>query len=205
MIWQFNLLEVRNASVDIWVLSWFDKYIPYVSWFVIPYVLWFPFVGVIITIMGFRDKKEFFRLLTSLYIGMTICNIIYLIIPNGQPLRVALASSEVDVFNRMVYSVYNGDTPTNCSPSIHVLFSVATNIAIFKSKVFKNNLFAKISFTVISISIILSTMFIKQHSVIDVVMALALSSVIYVFVYKIEWESAFYRLRQKGSEIPTKY
>jgi len=204
-MWQFNLLEVRNSYVDIWVSSWFDKYIPYISWFVIPYVLWFPFVGIIITIMVFFDRKEFFRLLTSIYIGMTICNLIYLIIPNGQPLRVALVSSEPDIFDRLVYSIYSGDTPTNCSPSIHVLFSIATNIAIFKSKVFKDNLFAKVSFTAISILIILSTMFIKQHSVIDVVMAFALSSVIYVVVYKVDWESSLNKLRQKRSQIPTKY
>jgi len=205
MMWQFNFLEVRNSYVDIWVSSWFDKYIPYISWFVIPYVLWFPFVGIIITIMGFCDKKEFFRLLTSIYIGMTICNLIYLIIPNGQPLRVALTSSDTDIFDRLVYSVYSGDTPTNCSPSIHVLFTVATDIAIFKSKVFKNSIFAKVSFTIISLAIILSTMFIKQHSVIDVVMALALSSVIYVVVYKVDWESQLNRLRLKRSQIPTKY
>ena len=204
-MWQFNLLEVRNAHVDIWVSSWFDKYIPYVSWFVIPYILWFPFVGIIITIMGFHDKKEFFRLLTSMYIGMTICNIIYFLIPNGQPLRVALTANEGNILDRLVYSLYLNDTPTNCTPSIHVLFSVATNIAVFKSKVFKNNIFAKISLTIISIAIILSTMFIKQHSIIDVVLALALSSVIYVVVYKIDWESAFDRFRQKRAEIPTKY
>lgn len=205
MVWQFNLLEIRNTYVDVWVSSWLDKYIPYVNWFVIPYILWFPFVGIIITIMGFRDKKEFFRLLTSLYIGMTICNIIYFIIPNGQPLRVALTASDGNIFDHLVYRIYMGDTPTNCTPSIHVLFSVAVNIAILKSKVFKNNIFAKACLTFTSLSIILSTMFIKQHSIVDVVMALALSSVIYVLVYKIDWESVYYRLREKRAEIPTKF
>ena len=83
----------------------------------------------------------------------------------------------------MVKMLYQMDTPTNIFPSIHVFNSVAVGIAIWKCEALQKHWLLRRSAIVLSILIVLSTMFLKQHSVWDVVCALALNAVVYIFVY----------------------
>ena len=75
------------------------------------------------------------------------------------------------------------DTATNVLPSIHVFNSVAMCVAFRESDRLKNSrMVQRVSFTV-TVLIILSTMFVKQHSVIDVLAGLFLSYIAYELVY----------------------
>lgn len=195
----FQLLEKRNAHVTLWIKSPLDDYIPFISVFVIPYVLWFAYVGVTLVITGLKDKTIFLKLCASIYIGMTISNIVYYFIPHGQPLRVPLTGGESDIFSRMVYAIYAGDTPTNCAPSIHVLNSLAVDIAIQKSAYFKDKKWIRAGSAILNILIILSTMFIKQHSVVDVALGLVLGGGIYLLVYTVDWRDIWQTARKSLS------
>ena len=74
----------------------------------------------------------------------------------------------------MIYSV---DTPTNVLPSIHVYNSIGAMAAIAHSTSLKKHR------GVLGILIIFSTVFLKQHSITDVIAALAMACMIYPFVY----------------------
>lgn len=203
MLLEFAWLEKRNANVMLWIKSPLDDLIPFVSIFVIPYMIWFFYIGITLAVFGFKDKDSFIKMCMSLYIGMTICNLVYFLIPHGQPLRVPLTSNETDVFRRLVYTVYANDTPTNCAPSIHVLFSLATNFAIQKSDYFRNFPPVRIVSNILNLLIILSTMFIKQHSVIDVALGLILGTGIYLLVYYIDWKDIRASIRKAREERRT--
>lgn len=192
----FQMLEKRNAHVTLWIKSPLDDYIPFISVFVVPYVLWFLYVGVTLVVTGLKDKEIFIKLCVSLYVGMTISNIVYYFIPHGQPLRVPLTANETDFFSRMVYSLYSSDTPTNCAPSIHVLNSMAVNFAIQKSAFFKDKRLVRMGSRVLNILIILSTMFIKQHSIVDVALGLVLGIGIYLLVYTVDWRDVWQTARR---------
>ena len=192
----FQMLEKRNAHVTLWIKSPLDDFIPFISVFVVPYVLWFLYVGVTLVVTGLKDKDIFIKLCVSLYVGMTISNIVYYFIPHGQPLRVPLTANETDFFSRIVYSLYSGDTPTNCAPSIHVLNSLAVNFAIQKSAFFKDKRFIRMGSHVLNVAIILSTMFIKQHSIVDVALGLVLGIGIYLLVYTIDWRDVWQTARK---------
>lgn len=60
------------------------------------------------------------------------------------------------------------DPPRNVCPSIHVSSTVAIHLAICCSEEFGENRKMKMLSRVITVGISLSTVFIKQHSVIDV-------------------------------------
>lgn len=192
----FQLLEKRNAHVTLWIKSPLDDYIPFISVFVVPYVLWFLYVAGALLVTGLKDKKIFIQLCMSLYIGMTISNIVYYFIPHGQPLRVPLTANETDIFSRMVYILYSGDTPTNCAPSIHVLNSLAVNFAVQKSALFRDKRWLRAGSHILNIAIILSTMFIKQHSIVDVALGLVLGAGIYMLVYTVDWRDVWQSARQ---------
>ena len=83
-------------------------------------------------------------------------------------------------FRRMMHFVivtygitgfYSFDTNTNVCPSLHVIGSFAAMFALWDCKRFQNVAW-KIVFGIIAVCISLSTVFMKQHSAVDVIAAL---------------------------------
>ena len=83
----------------------------------------------------------------------------------------------------MVRTLYKVDTPTNVLPSIHVYNTLVLAVVIIRDKDFKHPKMAKSFTIVVSILIILSTMFLKQHSITDVVAAFTMAGILYPFVF----------------------
>lgn len=69
--------------------------------------------------------------------------------------------------------IYSMDTPTNVLPSIHVYNSIGAMAAIAHSTSLKKHRGVQIGSYVLGILIIFSTVFLKQHSITDVIAALA--------------------------------
>lgn len=137
---------------------------------------------------------------TFLYTGMTIFLIISTVYPNGHYLRPYVFERD-NIFTRLCAFLYNTDTATNLFPSIHVYNSVGVHLAVVKSERFGNDKKAKTISFLLMFSIILSTMFIKQHSTFDVLTALLLCAVMYRVVYV--HDSA--RLSQRASKSTGRY
>ena len=159
-----------------------DEKIPFIEYFIIPYLLWFVFMIVAATYFFFTDKQDFYRLAAFMIIGMTIFLIFSSLYPNGQILRPKTFARD-NIFVDLVKQLYKTDTPTNIFPSIHVYNSIAVYLAVRKSRHLEKNKPVQIATLVLTAMIILSTMFLKQHSVLDVIGAFLLSAFVYRFVY----------------------
>lgn len=183
MIW-FTYLE-RTVTTDFTAVhSKLDKYIPFMEIFIIPYYIWFVFIFITVTYFFLTSKQDFYRCCAFLFIGMTICLIIYTIWPNGHYLRENLDTlGRSNIFTRMLGRLYSFDTPTNVFPSIHVYNSIGAMIAIRKSERLKNIKWLQITSLILTISICMSTVFLKQHSILDVFGGIILSIIIYALVY----------------------
>lgn len=162
-----------------------DDYIPFCEVFVIPYLLWFFYVTAVVLFLFFKNRQEYYRICTFLFTGMTIFLIVSTFFPNGHHLRPAILPRD-NIFTRMVALLWKMDTPTNLWPSIHVYNSMGAHFAIIRSSEFANRRILKTASFFLAVSIILSTMFIKQHSVFDVLTGIAMGAVMYVFVYRRE-------------------
>ena len=160
-----------------------DDYIPFCEVFVIPYMLWFAYVAVVVLYFLLKDKTDYYRVCAFLATGMTIFLVISTLWPNGHHLRLGEFPRD-NIFTRMVASLWKTDTPTNLWPSIHVYNSIGAHIAIAKSKHFENRKGIRIASFILATSIILATVFIKQHSVFDVLTAFALSAIMYLVIYR---------------------
>lgn len=132
----------------------------------------------------FKDKEEYYKTCLFLATGMTIFLIVSTLWPNGHHLRPYVMPRD-NVFTRMVAALYKTDTPTNLWPSIHVYNSLGAHIAVMKSRHLENKKGIRIGSFILCVSIILSTMFIKQHSVFDVTTAFIMAAVMYVLVYRL--------------------
>lgn len=166
-----------------------DNYIPFVEYFVVPYLLWFAYVSVPLVYFFLHDKEDFKNMCMFLFTGMTIFLIISTVYPNGSYIRPIVFPRD-NVFTDLVKMIYASDTPTNLFPSIHVYNSVGTHLALKYSKAFSKNRFLLHASRVLCILIILSTMFIKQHSLFDVLTGLILSFFMWLLVYAPAFEEA---------------
>lgn len=172
-----------------------DDKIPFVEAFVIPYLLWFPYVACFVLYFIFFDKENYWQMFWFLVTGMTLFIIVSAVFPNGQELRPDVFPRD-NVFTRMIAGLYGTDTSTNILPSIHVYNSIGIHIAVMKSDRLKKHRIVQIVSGVLCVLIILSTMFIKQHSVVDVVAAFALAVVTYLIFY-------VFLPRKKGNDTQT--
>lgn len=167
-----------------------DDYIPFCEIFVIPYFLWFAYVAAVVLFFFFRNREDYYRTCVFLFTGMTIFLIVSTLFPNGQNLRPQVMPRD-NIFTRMISHLYATDTPTNLWPSIHVYNSLGAYFAIAKSEYFSDKKRIRMGSLLLSVSIILSTVFIRQHSVFDVVTAFILAAVMYGVVYKYDIVMAY--------------
>lgn len=183
MLW-FVWLEQRESVNYLMIHCSLDNLIPFCELFVIPYFLWFAYVASVLLFLFTQTKHlgDFYRYAATLMLGMTTCLIIYTLLPNAQPLRPA-AFPRDNALTRFVAGLYRGDTPTNVCPSIHVYNSLATHAALARSRYFHDKRGVKTASLILCILICMSTVFLKQHSIIDVICAGLLFTVFYRLIY----------------------
>lgn len=178
----FFYLEQRDVAVHE-INFEIDKYIPFCEIFIVPYLLWFAYVAFTVVFLCIRDRDESDKLVAFLMAGMTIFIVVSAVFPNGHNLRPKVFGRD-NIFIDLIRHLYATDTPTNILPSIHVYNSVAVMIAVWRSRCFAGHNIFKTLMMALGVSIICSTVLIKQHSMLDVLLALLLSAVMYSICYK---------------------
>ena len=192
----FFFIESRDVPINI-IHTAFDDLVPFCEYFIVPYVLWYLYVAGTVAYLGLTDKnlKEYNRFIINMELGMIVFVIVSFVYPNGQNLRPVIESD--NIFKWAVNFLYTIDTSTNILPSLHVYASVACDIALCRDPRFKKHPSWRWASHILMILITISTMFLKQHSVIDVIAALLCNIAFYPVVY--HWEFISARLSGKAS------
>ena len=158
-----------------------DDMIPFCEWFLIPYLFWFVFLIGMLVYGFFFDADNFTRMMRFVIITYSVTMLIYLVFPTMQELRPAVFPRD-NILTRFVADFYAFDTNTNVCPSLHVIGSFAAMYAGWNSRHFSARLW-RIVFGLICASICLSTVFMKQHSAMDVLLALPLCLAAYPLAF----------------------
>lgn len=179
----FYLVEQREFNTHDWhvIHTALDDIIPFNEYFIIPYLFWFVFLTGMVAYTALFNVRAFQRMMYFIMITYTVTIIIYLIYPNYQDLRPEVFERN-NIFTQTVRNFYEYDTNTNVCPSIHVLGSVAAMLGGWDTERFSKKGW-KAAFFVTAALISASTVFLKQHSVIDVLMAFFLCVITYIIVY----------------------
>ena len=179
----FFMLESRQASYQV-IYSPLDDLIPFCEYFIIPYVLWFVFMAAtVVYFMFINDSVEEYRKLVSMLgTGMTVFLLVSFVAPNCHELRSTLPQ-DGNIFVKAVKVLYAIDTPTNLLPSIHVFNTLACYTAITNNERCLQSKVIHYGSKILSILIVLSTVFLKQHSVIDVSIAFLFFGICYGLFY----------------------
>jgi len=178
----FWSLELLRPPEDCYVvLHPLDKLIPFCEIFVIPYMFWFALLVVMYAYTLLYDVNSFRRLMKFTAITYTVTLIVYFLFPTCQNLRPAVFARD-NILTQFMMEFYEFDTNTNVCPSIHVLGSAAACFAGLHAPKLQKRRW-KLFFIISTILICLSTVFLKQHSILDVLWALPLCTVAYYLCY----------------------
>ncbi|MBQ4332920.1 MAG: phosphatidic acid phosphatase [Clostridia bacterium] len=166
-----------------------DDWIPFCEWFVIPYYWWFVILVGMVAYTALFNFEVYYRYMYFIIITYSVTLLIYLIYPSSQELRPEIFPRD-NILTRIIGTLYATDSNENVCPSIHVLGAVGAGIAGLQCRRFAT-VWGRIVMWVSIITICMSTVMIKQHSIIDVFVALALCAVVYPFTFG--RKKAFYR------------
>ena len=165
-----------NITTDI------DNKLPFISWFIVFYCIWYLLLIVAPLVIFKYDKIKLKRYAITYIVCSIISTFIYIIFPTTFDRPNILSNN---IFDFMVKWIYSNDIPAiNCFPSFHCVLCFMWIIYIGLNK--NINKVIRIIFTIISIGIILSTMFVKQHSYIDIIGALLLVIIVYFIIYYVQ-------------------
>lgn len=160
------------------LVTYFDRNTPFVKEFIIAYVSWYFFIYLTFIYLCYKDKNTYYTTLIAYNIGLLICFSIFLLFQTTVP-RPSISGD--DIFVKLVSTIYTNDKPYNCFPSIHCMTSYLMIRAVYWSKD-KNGNHNKVDFIIALIwgtLIMISTLFVKQHVVLDIISAIAVGELLY--------------------------
>ncbi len=188
----YEILRITNLSDDgvLIIKSTFDDKIPFCEWFFIPYFTWYACIALTLLYPLFKDKREFLRA-NIILIGCMIFPMIFCtIVPNGIDISLRpdfQTLGRENIATKMVEIVYAVDSPPrNVMPSMHVSVAWGMFFVVLQSKVMCKKAYAKALSGVWCVLISLSTVFIKQHSILDVLVGFAVGVAVFIAVFLAE-------------------
>ena len=146
-----------------------DYKIPFLEIFVIPYVGWYLLIALSLLYFALYNVENFKRLQIFIIVTQVAAMIIYITFPNFQPLRPDVYPRD-NFLTDIVALLQTADTNSNVCPSLHVAYSIGIASIWLKEKDAKG--WVKTAIVIFCILVCLSTAFIKQHSVIDGLVAI---------------------------------
>lgn len=159
-----------------------DDLIPHVPGFIYPYLSWFLYIPAcaFLAVRNLSDEDYSWTLIL-LASGMTIFLIGCFIWPTGLSLREGITYDLSSLSGQLMKFVQTVDAPKSVFPSMHVYVTVVLQYSLEQQKgmIPWQGIMAG---RVVAFLIVLSTMFTKQHSVLDVAGALLMFTVLWAVI-----------------------
>ena len=158
-----------------------DDLIPFQELFVIPYLFWFVFLIGANVYTALWEPKACVKMMKFTIFTYGTGLLIFALFPTCQQLRPEEFARH-NLLTRFMAWFYTFDTNTNVCPSLHVVGSMAVAFGAWDTKRFRTTGW-RIAFMGTALLISVATVFVKQHSVLDVIWAFVLCGAAYVPVY----------------------
>ena len=159
-----------------------DDLIPVCEYFLIPYSLWMVVLLAMTFFTMIYDVDTFKKYMKFLAVTITVSTTVFIVYPTCQNLRPD-SFERSNLFTWILGILYQIDTNTNVCPSEHVIGSMAILAAVYNCRYF-NTAWRRGLMTVFMILVSLSTVFLKQHSFLDVLYALPLCFAAYLLCFR---------------------
>jgi len=200
VIWYFVLNSSLTDETCHLIHIPLDDKIPYVKYFVIPYVMWYGYIAFAHIWTFFHSKRDFIVMCCLIFLSNLVSILIFTIYPTMHDMRPAEDVIGSDFFGSIVRWLYGTENPYCIMPSEHCMLAIVITVGLIFSDGLKGNLFVKIACPIYTVLVMLSTVFIKQHSIVDVFAAAALCLPICLVTYFVICPRK--RFAPKGEEVP---
>ncbi len=124
----------------------------------------------------------FKQLMKFIMLAYTSTVVIFFLFPTCQELR-PVVFERCNVFTSLVDFFYRIDTNTNVCPSLHAAGSIAVWFAARETLLFQHQGW-RFFFHIATVAICLSVVFLKQHSILDVLAGFLVSGIAYEIMYR---------------------
>lgn len=162
----------RYQEVATLQLSW-DSSIPFSSKFVWVYVL--HYVLPVLMVVLLPGLKRFNNALLSYFFVFTVAFAVFIVYPVRMIRPNHLGPDFSDTVLGLIYSI---DEPTAVFPSVHVALSLLTGLIV----TYNDKRLGSV-FLLTALGIALSTLYVKQHWIADILAGAALGIIAFAFVY----------------------
>lgn len=138
--------------------NYLDNQIPFLNW-----TIWFYVSQYLLLPVSFyfiRKQENYSAMFYAMLMAVILSSLVFMLYPTkiSRPEKL-----DTSLFDQIRWILYQLDSPTNCFPSLHVALACLSSIYISR----EHKIIGAFSW-VWSLLIILSTMTLKQHYVIDV-------------------------------------
>ena len=175
LIW-FFWLDLTVTDPNYIIHSPLDDFIPFNEWFIFPYGSWFFLLAGVTALLWWFDTASYDKLCLMMFSGMTFCLILYMVLPNGLDIRPTVEEvGRSNIAMTLMQLIWKADASVNVCPSIHCQSSACMAIAFSGSTLAKDRPWLKVLAFGWAVLICASTVFTKQHSIIDVFCGLAVA------------------------------
>lgn len=161
-----------------------DDKIPFLEGFVLLYILWFPCLTAVTLYTLLRDPAAFRRFMWFVAIGFIPMTIWFVLQPCGVDLRPDPLPRD-NFCTWIIRIIYAVDKPINICPSFHVVGCVNIAWTLLAADSLRGKKLLKLLTVLLMVGISISTVFIKQHSALDVIVALPYALAVGVIVHKV--------------------
>lgn len=177
----YKMLNNSNVKVHSLVTD-IDRSLPFVKVFIIPYVTWYVFVYVVFAYVYFKNKQVYRKALLTYVICMIISFTVYFLFQTTVPRPEIFG---YDILTDMVRFVYTSDKPFNCFPSIHCMscYIIIKTIITINANSTKDKR-VNLLICIMSALIMVSTLLVKQHVLLDLIGAVLLGNIVFKIVFK---------------------
>ena len=189
--WMYHWTNRVDQEVYSLVTS-LDQATPFIKYFALPYSIWIFYIYVCLLYFFKKDANLYYRGVVTYTICALTCYLIYAVFQTTVP-RPALTGD--DPFIWLMNYIYNRDQPFNCFPSIHCFSSYMVMRLIWASPVRNRRNVTLV--TGMSSLIILSTLFVKQHVILDARAAIVLVECVLAVVVFVEASARESRQRER--------
>lgn len=152
------------------ISSSIDEHIPFLNVFIYPYVTWYLMLFLVPLIMYIAKPQNFYSYTLSVVIAVIIAFIVFVTFPTTVNRPEINATDFTSYITNLIFSM---DSPPGCClPSMHCTLSFMFILYTIKVKELKPHV--RVLIAIWSIVIIISTLYIKQHVIYDVLAAFIL-------------------------------
>ena len=174
----FMYYSIKNVVSDYHIINSMVE-VPLIKEFVYFYDIWYPFIILNAFLIFKNNTKAFYFLIATMLLTAFLAQVTFIVFPS----MIIRPDIEVNsITSYLLDLTYKSDTPAvNCLPSMHCIYCfIVSYYLLVHTKI--NNKY-KILLTAISFLIVLSTVFIKQHIIEDVLLSITYTTISTIIVY----------------------